>query len=308
MEQKPSSKPTTLEQRQSLMESGELQREVLKQLISPETIERIGALVKSPVVQQIAAFQAAMVTSANTFIQKPEVQAFFRTVTQSIGTFASSPQMGDAIRGISELSRAMEQLADSPLAAFLASGGSPDISRLVEGAGVATASINATGDARVIRGDQLEIERQIVGHLESGNAVETLSGEQKLRLRIIMTLLTALFAYLAAQNGARQELCFLQPKLLPTMSMNQIGKSVRNAMCEAQVPLELLSEFRSVKGEGVHLRTAPRMKSPLVQVGLPDRATLHVLDDSNRDWLLVSVVGEDGVEGWISRKYTHKLR
>lgn len=49
------------------------------------------------------------------------------------------------------------------------------------------------------------------------------------------------------------------------------------------------------------------MKAAEVQVTLEDRALLEVLDGSNRDWLHVSVIGEEGLEGWISRKYTHRL-
>ncbi|MNG40039.1 hypothetical protein D3C84_1284460 [compost metagenome] len=49
------------------------------------------------------------------------------------------------------------------------------------------------------------------------------------------------------------------------------------------------------------------MKSQVVVVSLQDMALLRVLDDSNRDWLYVSVLYESGVEGWVSRKYTNRL-
>ncbi|WP_178113625.1 hypothetical protein [Pseudomonas sp. ANT_H12B] len=175
MEQQPNSKPTVLEQRRAMVESGEFQRELVSHLLTPQTTEMIGAFLKSPVVQQIAALQKTMVGTAIRHMLKPEVQVSFQAVIQSIGSVALSPQIGDVIRGARELSRAVEKLADSPLAEYLASGRSPDIACLVDGAGVATVSVKATGDARVIRGGlpelELELERQIVRQLESGNAV-----------------------------------------------------------------------------------------------------------------------------------------
>lgn len=123
----------------------------------------------------------------------------------------------------------------------------------------------------------------------------------------VMQLIQMLVIWLATQNGVREELCFFQPKLSSALSASQVGKAVRNFMCERDAPLESLRNYRTVKGTGVRLRVDPSMKAAEVQVTLEDRALLEVLDGSNRDWLHVSVIGEEGLEGWISRKYTHRL-
>lgn len=69
----------------------------------------------------------------------------------------------------------------------------------------------------------------------------------------------------------------------------------------------MLEVFARLRGGNVRLRTDPSMKAEIVQVTLPARALLEVLDSSNRDWLYVSVVAEGGLEGRISRKYTRQL-
>lgn len=66
-------------------------------------------------------------------------------------------------------------------------------------------------------------------------------------------------------------------------------------MCDAAVPSQEFVRFRIVKGEGVHLRTEPRMKSALVAISIKNLELLEVLDDTNRDWLYVSVVNEKDV-------------
>lgn len=112
-------------------------------------------------------------------------------------------------------------------------------------------------------------------------------------------------SYLALQNGAREELCFLQPKIIPGMTSGQLGKAIRSAACE--IPLDVLKNHRFVRGDSVNLRTEPRINAETIPIFLSDGAILEVIGDENRVWLHVSVVGQGGVEGWISRKYVRRL-
>ncbi|QXH77462.1 SH3 domain-containing protein [Pseudomonas salmasensis] len=112
-------------------------------------------------------------------------------------------------------------------------------------------------------------------------------------------------SYLALQNGVREELCFLQPKIIPGMTSGQLGKAIRSAACE--IPLDVLKNHRFVRGDSVNLRTEPRINAETIPIFLSDGAILEVIGDENRVWLHVSVVGQGGVEGWISRKYVRRL-
>lgn len=295
--------PTVLEQRKAMFESGELQREFVKQLITPQTFEAIAGFLASPAMKQLITFQQRFARGVIKYLQTPEVQSGLK----AIEGFAASPQFHQVVRSAADLSAAMERFAGSPLAEYLLSGRGPDLEKIVAGAGDASVVVASTCEARVVTGEQLELERQVVEHLESGKALDSLSTTQKARLWSVMQLIQMLVIWLATQNGVREELCFFQPKLSSALSASQVGKAVRNFMCERDAPLESLRNYRTVKGTGVRLRVDPSMKAAEVQVTLEDRALLEVLDGSNRDWLHVSVIGEEGLEGWISRKYTHRL-
>lgn len=111
MEQGPEGKPTVLEQRRAMLESGEFQRELMSHLLTPQAMEVVEGLLT----------------------------AVFRTISTAM-TF----QFTEAILAAGDLSRAMEQLASSPLLEYLASGRGPDIGRLIEGAGFATVSVRSS--------------------------------------------------------------------------------------------------------------------------------------------------------------------
>lgn len=168
--------------------------------------------------------------------------------------------------------------------------------------GRAKVEIQVTGDTPTVSATELELDRQIVAHLERGEP-EKLTSDQRSRLWAILCFLAWL---LQTALDYRAEACFFQEKLFPGVTSNQVGKAIRNFACEADVPLEALMDYRIVKGRDVRLRSGPGMKEPILPVALQDRSLLQVLDSENRDWLLVKVVTED-VEGWISRKYTHRL-
>jgi len=291
-------KPTALEQRRAMVESGEFQREFVRQLLTPQDLEAIGSGMK-----RLLSFREQLVSGLAGFLQRPEVGLGL----QALHAALTSPKMGEIVQTLGELSRKAELLADSPLAEYLASDRGQTLGKVVEGAGVATVTITATCDARVIRAGDLALEREIVNHLQQGADVAQWTPAQLSYLRGFLLLIQWVLLYLATQNAVRGELCFFQPKLVPTLTANQTGKAVRAFMCDAELPEDFLRGFRQVKGERVRLRSAPSMKATVVEVRLDDRALLEVLDSSNRDWLHVAVVSQDGVEGWISRRYTHQL-
>lgn len=292
MEQGREGETSTIEQRKAMWESGELQKAIAAPFLSREAAVAIGrVLQKTDVVLKS--------------VLKPEVVAEFQTVLHNLGITVASPQMAKFLTVIDGMSRATENVLRSPLMEYLMSDRGADLAPLVEGSGTASVTIKASADARVISSDKIEMERQIVGHLQSGGSLENLSPAQWFHFKSVLNLVKLIVFYLATFDGARQQICTLQPKLLPSMTSNQIARTVRKTLCD--VPVDFFNRFRSVKGEGVRLRTEPRMNAPEVQVTLLDRGLLEVLDSSNRDWLLVEVVAEEGVEGWISRKYTHLI-
>ncbi|MDF3239615.1 SH3 domain-containing protein [Pseudomonas veronii] len=293
-----------LEQRKVMFESGELQRELVKQLITPQALEAIAGFLASPAMKQLITFQQRFTSGVISYLQTPEVQAGLK----AIEGFMASPQLHHAVRSAAELSAAMERFAGSPLAEYLLSGRGPDIGQLVDGAGVATVSVETTCDARVVSSDHLELEQQIIERLERGESPGALPKDHSQYLALVLMLIISFMGKcIEFQSAVRQELCFFQPKIAPMLTANQAGKAVRNFLCETDVPAELLQGYRLVNGVDVRLREGPGMKHRIISVSIPDRSVLEVLDSGNRDWLHVSVVGEDGVEGWISRKYTHRL-
>lgn len=125
-------------------------------------------------------------------------------------------------------------------------------------------------------------------------------------LCVLLAFVWMLLSSVADFGGARQELCFWQPKLLPEMTSGQMGKAIRRLACDT--PSDVLKNMRFVRGTGVQLRESPGMKGQVLPVSLADGALLDIISSENRDWLLVSVVGEDDVKGWISRRYTKQVQ
>lgn len=154
---------------------------------------------------------------------------------------------------------------------------------------------------------QEKAEQEISQKIQQNADAHGLSSSAREYLVWLLGLMLFVMNYLDTQNAVRSELCFIVPKAMPTMTASSYGKVVRAAMCEAALPAVEFARYRIVKGEGVRLRNEPGMKSELIALTLQDSDLLEVLDDSNRDWLHVSVVNEGGITGWISRKYTHRL-
>lgn len=298
------SKLTAIELRRLMLGNGGLRTDFLKNVLSPELGEAIRAFRDSPAMTLMRNFNES--PTGKMLQQMHQAFGAYHSALLTIPKLVFPPEIINAGLVAREFGQALERM-HSPLADYLASGRAPDFGALVEASGVASASAFATAEPKVVKGKELEVDRQIVAHLEGGNAVGTLSTQQQARLWSVMQLLQMILIWLATQNGVREELCLFQPKLVPALSASQTGKAVRNFMCERDAPLEILRSYRTVKGTEVRLRVDPSMKAAQVQVTLEDRALLEVLDSSNRDWLLVSVINEDGVEGWISRKYTYRL-
>ncbi len=146
--------------------------------------------------------------------------------------------------------------------------------------------------------------QQLQGELAdaaSTGDLSKLSPAAKAYFKWFCWFLGLLATYLAAQNAVREELCFLQPKILPGMTAGQMGKTVRRAMCTAAFIPD--GDFRFLRGENVRFRAGPSTKAAILPFHLVDGQMLEVLDASNPDWLLVTVVA-GGAEGWVSRKYT----
>lgn len=147
-------------------------------------------------------------------------------------------------------------------------------------------------------------EAELVSTLVRGGDISGLSAQAKLLLWLLGMVFTLLLNYLALQNGARQELCFLQPKILPGLTVGQTGKAIRQALCE--FPIEVLVGFRFIDGDRVNLRAGPSTKAEVLGDVLIHGQVVQVVDSSNRSWLLVRLVDQE-VEGWVFRRYTHKL-
>lgn len=154
---------------------------------------------------------------------------------------------------------------------------------------------------------QVSTHQQLQGELAdaaSTGDLSKLSPAAKAYFKWFCWFIGLLATYLAAQNAVREELCFLQPKILPGMTAGQMGKMVRREMCAAAFIPD--GNYRFVRGENVRFRAGPSTKAPILPVHLVDGQMLEVLDANNPDWLHVTVVA-GGSEGWVSRKYTRRF-
>lgn len=327
-----SDKKDVIAERKRMFDSGLLQKELFKGLVGESTWDAIKAFKNSPTMEAIQAMQETpMMRALQAFHDTPMMKALNaaqntpamrlmaavqRMTSMQLADLVPLPSLdehwkkmhslGYSLDGFREAAQALEATQSSPLAEFFASDNSADVPDLVEASGDARVSFDASLDIRVATQHELELERQIVQHLEQGKPAKALSSEQKSRLTVIMFCIWLIMTLLEKEATIRQELCFFQPKLAPGLTSGQVGKAVRNFMCEREVPAELVLKIRSVKGTGVKLRAGPGMKAEVLPVNLQDRELLEVLDTDNPDWLHVSVIGDRGVEGWISRKYTHR--
>ena len=106
------------------------------------------------------------------------------------------------------------------------------ISKLTENTGSAVS-------AEDIAATQAAIEAELAAVDQSGNTAN-LSVSAKWLITWLFWLVSASFGYLALQNGVREELCFLQPKIVPGMTSGQLGKAIRSAACEVPGVVERL--------------------------------------------------------------------
>lgn len=325
-------KKDVIAERKRMFDSVVLQRGLLKGLVGESALDSIRAFRNSPAMEAIQAMHdTPMMRALQLFHDAP--------IMKALSTFQNTPAMrminsiqrmtsiqlaelvpllpleghlkkmqsfAYSVNDFREAAQALEIAQSSPLAEFFASDSSTDVPDLVEASGDAQVSLTASLDIRVATEHELELERQIVQHLEQGKSAKALNPEQRSRLTVIIFCILLIISLLEKEATIRQELCFFQPKLAPGLTSGQVGKAVRNFMCEREVPAELMLRIRSVKGTKVKLRAGPSMKAEVLPVKLEDRELLEVLDNDNPDWLHVSVIGDQGVEGWISRNYTHR--
>lgn len=304
-------KDCATEERRLAWESGRLFQTVLPVVNGP-VMESVKAFADSPVIKSIMAIQqipligsALAAAQLVTAFKKGALgdQLVLDSVVKGLEPLIAQPGFSEVVRALGlHLQSRNDEHHQSPLFQFLTTEGAPHVGKLVEAAGDAAIEVRATGDIRVATPQEVELEQGIVEQLAKGES-QSLTKDQRSRLALVLWII---FSYLLGQVSEREDLCFFQPKVIPGATANQAGKFIRNFLCEAEVPLEVLGDYRSVKGVGVKLREGPGMKQPVMPITLEDRALLRVLDSENRDWLLVEVVG-DGTEGWISRRYTHKL-
>lgn len=170
-----------------------------------------------------------------------------------------------------------------------------------------TVSVESPQAPILTQHQQETIEREIIEHAANEGDPKGLSTAAIQYLHWFFKALLVVYLSVEVQGTVRTELCFYQPKLSPFVIPNQAAKAVRVFFCEPDKPEVNWARYRQVKGSGVNLRAGPSISAEVVAVSLPDRAILEVLDSSDRNWLQVSVVEEEGMEGWVSRRYTHKL-
>ena len=168
-------------------------------------------------------------------------------------------------------------------------------------------SVESPQALTLTRHQQRMIEREIVEHAANNGDPKDLSTAAIQYLHWFFKALLFVYLSIEVQGTVRTELCFYQPRLSPFITANQAAKAVRVFFCEPDKPEVNWARYRQVRGSGVNLRAGPSISAEVLAGSLPDRAILEVLDSSDRNWLQVSVVEEDGMEGWVSRRYTHKL-
>ncbi|WP_342624021.1 hypothetical protein [Pseudomonas alkylphenolica] len=117
-------------------------------------------------------------------------------------------------------------------------------------AGADAHQLDAISDFEVTVESQAKAEQEITQHIQQGVGAEHLSSSTRQYLCWLLMVLALVANYLALQNGARSELGFIVPKVLPTMTASSYGKVVRAAMCDAAIPHEEFARHRTVKGVG----------------------------------------------------------
>jgi len=254
--------------------------------------EMLGVMEPLASSSRVAA-ELAAITTANTFSTYPKM-AELLSLGSSLLTVGSLAEVAAvewdkpaSSQLLSTIAAAAETLRTAPVPA-------PHLTDLPD----------ASND---VDGGQTTTQQQLQGELAdaaSTGDLSKLSPAAKAYFKWFCWFIGLLATYLAAQNAVREELCFLQPKILPGMTAGQMGKTVRREMCAAAFIPD--GDFRFVRGESVRFRAAPSTKATILPVHLVDGQMLEVLDASNPDWLHVTVVA-GGAEGWVSRKYTRKF-
>jgi len=254
--------------------------------------EMLGAMEPLSASSRMAAELAAIAT-ANSFSSYPKM-AELLSIGSSLLTTGSLAEAGAlewdtpaSNQLLSTIAAAAETLRTAPVPATPLTD-LPDASNDVDGGQATTPQ---------------QLQGELADAASTGD-LSKLSPAAKAFFKWFCWFIGVMAAYLAAQNAVREELCFMQPKLMPGMTAGQMGKTVRRAMCSAAVIPD--GDFRFVRGEGVRLRGAPGTKATILPIHLVDGQIVEVLDATNPDWLHVVVVA-GGSEGWVSRKYTRKF-
>lgn len=281
-----------LEQRKDMFESGELQRELIRRLSSPEAIETAAAFVASPGVQRMASLVAKFSAGVATFLQNPEVQSRLKAAHDVL----TSPEMAEVVRALSE--RAQLQGEDSKRHAVEAIAQEllnrqKEGPRVIDLEGHAVISIGAYAD--------LQVSAPLVTQVgaSDGTAKSDWSG---LPTFILALLLSALWQTLLDWETARQGLVDLNARLPCTQVLSGVREFIRTEL--AGKP----GDFRVVSGSGVALRAGPGTKSEVL-LRLPYQAVVVVLEKEDRTWRYVSYQHEGYViDGYVSSKYLKKVR
>lgn len=190
----------------------------------------------------------------------------------------------------------------SPLLGYLASDEARDLTAILGEVALQNPESFLSSDT-IEHSDLPALERQIVGLLDSGDAIEQLPATARshlLQYAIYLCHFAKVIMYLIA---VWQAVDFVQGKLSSAKSSADVKGSI------AQIPQEqasLLSGHRVLIRDKVNLRTQPSEKSEikaLPKIG----AVLEVLEDGEV-WIRVSIdVSGEIVEGWIARRYTVAL-
>ncbi len=89
-------------------------------------------------------------------------------------------------------------------------------------------------------------------------------------------------------------------------SISQVKKTARLAV-GSKFDESALKLLRVTTAQNVRLRMLPAMNAKIL-FEMHKFQILHVLDKSNRDWLMVEVeIGEEKTIGWVSRRYSSHL-
>lgn len=153
--------------------------------------------------------------------------------------------------------------------------------------------------------DEAAVAEEIRGALLDFDNIKTLSLAALGYFFKLIVVLCAVYQGIAQWPDFQAGACDLQARLLTVEARRALRRVTKGLVCD--IPHEMLKGMRYTDRASISLHERPAIRAKVLET-LPKGAVLIVLDDSDRNWLLVRF-SYDGREtdGWVSRKFVRRF-